>query len=107
MSRRLSLSPAPTEQEWQTVQCADGTAFRLWVHPGSDGYVRLQQLAWGDDIGWYVQKTLLIPGEALPLLLPQLRQARCMIPVTQEAALATPDRLRLVSPEPAAERRGA
>jgi hypothetical protein len=32
-----------------------GTAIRVLVEAGREGYVRLQQLAYTDSLGWYVQ----------------------------------------------------
>jgi hypothetical protein len=54
-------------------------------------------------VGWYVQKTFVIPGDALQLLIRQLHQAKCLIHCRREAALDTPESLRLAdydSPPP-------
>jgi hypothetical protein len=73
--------PGPGEQELATVPGADaGTAFRVYMDPGSDGFVRLQQLAFQETLGWYVQKSFLIPRETLSLLMPHLKLADCMMP---------------------------
>lgn len=107
MTMKPCVFPDASEHEWQTIHCADGSALRMWVQTGADGYVRLQQLAHGDGVGWYVQRTFVIPGEALALLLPQLRQAACVIQSPQDASLAAPGTLRLVGAAPVAERLGA
>src|SRR5215213_8170581 len=57
-----------------------GTALRVRVEAGRDGYVRLEQLAHNADLGWYVQKSFCIPGGMLAALIPQLRKADCLIP---------------------------
>ena len=37
--------PSPTEEEWVTLPGSNGrTALRMYVQPGPDGYVRLQQI---------------------------------------------------------------
>jgi hypothetical protein len=80
-SRCFCVFPQPTEEELMTVPGAEpGTAIRVFAQSGADGYVRLQQLAYSDGVGWYVQKSFVIPGEALGLLIPQLRKADCLIP---------------------------
>ena len=73
--------PSPAEEEFVTIPGEEpGTALRLFADTGRDGYVRLQQLAHNEDLGWYVQKTLVIPRDVLELLLPQLRKAMCLMP---------------------------
>ena len=73
--------PTPCEEEFVTIPGDEpGTALRLYADTGSDGYVRLQQLAHNDGLGWYVQKTLVISRDVLEVLLPQLRKAICLMP---------------------------
>jgi hypothetical protein len=73
--------PGPTEEELAVLPGErPGTALRVRVEAGRDGYVRLEQLAHNADLGWYVQKSFCIPGEMLATLIPQLRKADCLIP---------------------------
>lgn len=73
--------PSPSEEELITLPGIEpGTAIRAYVESGPGGYVRLQQLAHDPGLGWYVQKSFVIPGEMLAALLPQLRKADCLIP---------------------------
>ena len=72
--------PSPTEQELATIPSSPGSALRVHVEAGLDGYVRLEQLAFDEGLGWYVQKSFTVPGEALAALIPQLRKADCLIP---------------------------
>jgi hypothetical protein len=86
---------APTEETLATVVESDGqTAFRVLVEPGPEGYARLQQLAHDPGLGWYVQKSFVIPGAVLHELLPQLRKADCYItpgaPVCALCAIGAP-----------------
>jgi hypothetical protein len=84
--------PAPTEEEVILIEGPDsGTALRVYLRAGYEGYVRIQQLAHDPGLGWYVQKSMVIPGEMLHALLPQLRKADCLIPRRNEpAAMAIP-----------------
>src|SRR5688572_30842677 len=81
--------PSPTEQELATIPGGPGSALRVRVEAGRHGYVRLEQLAFDDGLGWYVQKSFTIPGEALAALLPQLRKADCLIPRRRTAHAKT------------------
>lgn len=97
-SRCPCVFPSLTEEELITIPGDEpDTAFRLFVEPGPRGYVRLQQLAHADGIGWYVQKSMVLPGEVLPALLPQLRKANCLIP-QQEIAEQPEQPLRFPRP---------
>src|SRR5688500_15162244 len=79
-SRCRCVFPSPTEQELATIPGEQpGTALRVHVEGGRDGYVRLEQLAHDERLGWYVQKSFVVPGDVLPALLPQLRKADCLI----------------------------
>jgi hypothetical protein len=107
--------PSPTEQELATIPGNDpGTALRVYLEAGADGYVRLQHLAYDSGTGWYVQKSFILPGDVLKALLPELRKADCLIPAsgaTSRASRSIPY-MRLAAEdtstgEPAAERRGA
>ena len=73
--------PAQTEQVLATIPgCAPNSAIRLRVEPGPHGYVRLEHLGHSEALGWYTQKSLCIPAEALHDLLPQLRKAQLLMP---------------------------
>ena len=79
-SRCRCVFPSPTEQELATIPGEQpGTALRVLVEGGRDGYVRLEQLAHDERLGWYLQKSFIVPGDALAALLPQLRKADCLI----------------------------
>ena len=89
MSRKTQchcVFASPTEQELATISVPEaGTALRVQVETGQDGYVRLEQLAHDKGLGWYVQKSFTIPAEALAALLPQLRKAECLMPRREES----------------------
>ena len=93
--------PSPTEQELLTIPGAEpGTALRVFVEAKADGYVRLQQLAYDEGLGWYAQKTMVLPREVLSTLIPQLRKALCLMPparrtLNPDGVIAFP---RLVQP---------
>ena len=73
--------PGPGEEELATVPGEEpGTAVRVFVNGGPDGYARVQQMAFTDGVGWYVQKTMVLPRDVLAALLPQLRKALCLMP---------------------------
>ena len=73
--------PSPAEQELATIPGPQpGTALRVHVEAGHEGYVRLEHLAYDAGLGWYVQKSFVISGEMLAALVPQLRKADCLIP---------------------------
>lgn len=73
--------PSHTEQVLATIPgCAPNTAIRIRVEAGPLGYVRLEHLAHSEALGWYTQKSLCIPAEALHELMPQLRKAECLFP---------------------------
>jgi hypothetical protein len=75
--------PAVSEDEIATIPGEEpGTALRLFADTGRDGYVRLQQLAYTDGLGWYAQKSMVIHRDVLKLLVPQLRRAMCLMPPT-------------------------
>jgi hypothetical protein len=105
--------PSPTEQELATIPGEHpGTALRVQVEAGQDGYVRLEHLAHDASLGWYVQKSFTIPREALGALIPQLRKADCLIP--RRRSESGHDALRLfpspnlrISPSPDTLRREA
>ena len=81
MSQCKCVFPTTGEQEWMTIPGDEpGTAFRVFVESSQDGYVRLQQLAHTDGLGWYVQKSFVISRDVLQVLLPQLRKALCVMP---------------------------
>lgn len=82
---KICVFPSASEQEWQTIACEDGTAIKLWVEPGQEGYVRLQHLAHSPGVGWYVQKSFVIPAEALHALLPMMRKASCLMPQAEHS----------------------
>ncbi len=75
--------PSPTEMELATLEGSDpGSAMRVRVEPvaGGEGYVRLEQLAWSTDLGWYCQKSFIIPGSLVRALVTELRKADCFLP---------------------------
>lgn len=93
-TRCRCVFPSPTEQELATLPGEQpGTALRVLVEPGVEGYVRLEQLAFDKGLGWYVQKSFTIPGEALAALVPQLRKADCLIPRRRTRSSRAPQRL--------------
>ena len=96
--------PGPTEEELITLPGPQpGTALRVRVETGQDGYVRLEQLAYNDGLGWYTQKSFCIPGEMLATLVPQLRKADCLIPRRRRSAWADGDPIRLPVAPPSSE----
>jgi hypothetical protein len=73
--------PQPTEEELVTIPgSTPNTALRVHVESSQDGYVRLEHLAYDAGMGWYVQKSFIIPAEMLHALLPHLRKADCLMP---------------------------
>lgn len=76
-----------------------GTAVRLLVESDS-GYVRVQHLAHDPGLGWYVQKSMVLPREVLTQLIPQLRKAQCLMTSHSAKVPANTDSpaLRLVHP---------
>ena len=73
--------PQPTEEELVTIPGATpDTALRVHVESSRDGYVRLEHIAYDSGMGWYVQKSFIIPAETLHALLPHLRKADCLMP---------------------------
>ena len=102
--------PAATEEEIVLIEGSQpGTALRVYLQAGHEGYVRLQQLAHDPGLGWYVQKSMIVPGEMLRALVPQLRKADCLIPRGNEAAQTTVPFMKLTpeSFEPVRRRREA
>ena len=84
MSKTHTAAVSPTEEDLIVLPGPrPGTAVRVRVEPGVDGYVRLEHLAYSAGMGWYTQKSFTIPGEMLAALVPQLRKADCMIPKRQ------------------------
>ena len=95
--------PDPAEEELATIPGQEpGTAVRVFVNGGPDGYARVQQLSFTDGVGWYVQKTMVLPRDVLAALLPQLRKALCLMPPAgrPQEGLFTLPRLS-PAPEPA------
>jgi hypothetical protein len=75
--------PSPTETELATLDGGEpGGALRVRVEPAAqgEGYVRLEQLAWSADLGWYCQKSFIIPGPLVRSLVTELRKADCFLP---------------------------
>jgi hypothetical protein len=88
---------SPTEETLGTFEgVTPGTAIRVLVEPGNAGYVRLQQLAHTDGLGWYVQKSMVIPGDMIRPIVSELRKADCLIPKSV-STVAGP--LKLVRPD--------
>lgn len=92
--RPSCVFPSPTELELGTVAGdVPGTAIRVRVEAGREGYARLEQLAYGEDVGWYVQKSFVIPGEMIQPLVTQLRKADCLVeksPQSDDAPIPFP-----------------
>ena len=85
MNHRKSacVFPSPTEIELGTIPGTEpGTAMRVRVEPGpgGEGYARIEQLAWSEDLGWYSQKSFCVPGAMINDLVRHLRKADCFIP---------------------------
>jgi hypothetical protein len=100
--------PSQTEDEIVLIEGSEpGTAIRVYLQAGPDGYVRLQQLAHDDGLGWYVQKTMVIPGDVLHALLPQLRKADCLILRRNEPTSVSVPFMKLTPADPLPQRRGA
>jgi hypothetical protein len=79
--RCFCVFPQPDEEVLATIPGQEpDTAIRVYAQSGVEGYVRLQQMAYSDGVGWYVQRSFVIPGDALAVLIPQLRKADCVIP---------------------------
>ena len=86
--QRNSVVASETEQTLATIPDTEdpGKAVRVSVEPGVEGYVRLEQLAFSPDLGWYSQKSFCVPGDMLDALVPALRQANaCIPPVARDA----------------------
>jgi len=95
---RDCVLPGPTEEELITIPGErPGTALRVRIESGVDGYVRLEQLAYSAGMGWYTQKSFCIPAEMLGDLVPQLRKADCLIPRARKLR-ADGDPIRLPLP---------
>ena len=78
--------PAATEMDIATIAGANGeSAIRVRVEPNNAGYVRLEQMAHSADLGWYCQKSFVIPGVLVRELITQLRKADCFLPRTTVA----------------------
>jgi hypothetical protein len=100
MSRCQCVFPDASEQELATVPGDEpGTAWRVYVCPAADGYVRVQQLGHDEKLGWYVQKSMALPREVLAALVPQLRKALCLMPgaTAKTQATAAVDYMRIVA----------
>lgn len=75
--------PSPTETELAVIEgTAPGSAMRVRIEPNGEGYVRLEQLAWSPDMGWYCQKSFVIPAPLVRELITTLRKADCLLPQT-------------------------
>lgn len=100
------IFPSADEIDLGTLQrTSDTTALRVRVDPGgaTEGYVRLEQLAWSDDLGWYCQKSFIVPGPLVRELVTHLRKADCFLPRTPAGRAAEPFAplpLRLTEPIP-------
>ena len=86
------IFPSPTEAEVVTVPGdTPDTAWRVYAETSVDGYLRIQQMAHDPSIGWYVQKSMVIPRDVLTAMLPQLRKAMCLMPPRQPASALPAD----------------
>lgn len=73
--------PAASEEELGTLPGTEpNTAVRIYLQAGTEGYVRIQHLAYDAGLGWYVQKSMVLPGCVLKDLATLLRKADCLIP---------------------------
>ena len=79
-----------TEQVLETIPGpTPDSAMRVRVEPGRQGYARIEQLAYSADLGWYCQKSFVVPGETIKALITQLRKADCLVsaaPISQVSA---------------------
>lgn len=86
-----------------------GQAMRVRAATGQQGFVRLEQMAYSAGMGWYVQKSMVIPGDMLRLLIAELRKADCLIPRREHESepprMVFPGPLRLAGHDEAVERR--
>src|SRR5687767_7208318 len=91
MKQSHCVFPAATEDELVTLPGEEpGTALRVLADTGREGYVRLQQLAYTEGLGWYAQKSMVIPRDVLEALIPQLRKAMCLMPPKRKAEVGGP-----------------
>ena len=83
--------PAESEEELVTVPGGvPGTALRVYLQAGQEGYVRLQQLAHDEKLGWYVQKSMVLERDVVEALVPQLRKGLCLKPKGRGGEVAGP-----------------
>lgn len=76
------IFPSVTEQDVVTVPGTEPcTAYRLRVEPGVRGYLRIEQLAYNEAMGWYTQKSFCLPGDVVHQLMPHLKQASALLPL--------------------------
>ena len=79
--------PSLTETELAVIEgSAPGSAMRVRIEPNGEGYVRLEQLAWSPDMGWYCQKSFIIPAPLVRDLITTLRKADCLLPQNHAAS---------------------
>lgn len=97
--------PSVTEMELGTFEGPDGqSAMRVRVEPTQEGYIRLEQLAWSADMGWYCQKSFVIPAAMVRDLITTLRKADCLMPKAVAVAMdVLPFRLTAPLPHDEAE----
>ena len=92
--------PSPTELDLGVVAGAEpGIAYRVRVEPGRDGYARLEQLAHSDDLGWYTQKSFVLPAAVVRDMIRQLRKADCYLPHGADAQAHSPLPFAPVAPD--------
>lgn len=76
------IFPSVTEEDVVTVPGVEPcTAYRLRVEPGMGGYLRIEQLAYNEAMGWYTQKSFCLPGDVVHQLMPHLKQASALLPL--------------------------
>lgn len=81
MQKCPCVFPGENETELVTISGEEpGTAWRVYVDSSADAFVRLQHLGHDEKIGWYVQKTVVLPRDVVAALVPQLRKALCLMP---------------------------
>lgn len=92
--------PSLTETELAVIDgSAPGSAMRVRIEPNGEGYVRLEQLAWSPDMGWYCQKSFIIPAPLVRDLITTLRKADCLLPQNHNDS-HTPLPFRATAPLP-------
>jgi len=82
MQHATTLASLPDHEDTLKVipGVKPGTAIRVCAHHADAGYVRLEHLAYNPGVGWYVQKSFVIPAELLNEVSRELRKADSLMP---------------------------